>query len=105
MEPNATVLDRAVAQIVETVQPLRIILFGSAARGEMGTDSDLDLLVVVPDGAHRRRTTQELYRRMKGIGVPFDIIVATPADLERHQDNVGLIYGSILREGREIYAA
>jgi hypothetical protein len=34
-----------------------------------------------------------------------DIIVATPSDLERHRDNPGLIYRTILEEGREVYAA
>ena len=86
-------------------QPLRIILFGSAARGEMRPDSDIDVLVVMPEGVHRRRTAQLLYRQIRGLGVPFDILVATPDDLDRHKDNIDLIYQSILREGREVYAA
>jgi predicted nucleotidyltransferase len=53
MQPDPSVLDRLVKQIVEAVHPLRTILFGSAARGEMGPDSDLDFLVVVPEGTHR----------------------------------------------------
>ena len=66
----------------------------------MGPDSDIDVLVVMPDGVHRRQTAQLLYRQIRGLGVPFDILVATPDDLERHKDNIGLIYQSILR-GRE----
>jgi predicted nucleotidyltransferase len=38
-------LEEIVRRVVETVQPEKIILFGSAARGEMGRDSDIDLLV------------------------------------------------------------
>ncbi|MBF0125493.1 MAG: nucleotidyltransferase domain-containing protein [Magnetococcales bacterium] len=45
-----------VRRIVEVTHPLRIILFGSAARGKMGADSDLGLLVVIPNGVHRRQT-------------------------------------------------
>ncbi len=71
----------------------------------MGSESDLDLLVVMPDGTHRRKTAQHLYRTLGGLGHPFDVIVATPADLRKHQDSVGLIYRDALREGREIYAA
>jgi len=37
--------------------------------------------------------------------VPFDILVTTPSTLEKHKDNIGLIYQTILKEGREIYAA
>ena len=105
MQSEPEVIEQLIRRIIELVQPLRIILFGSAARGEMGPDSDIDVLVVMPDGVHRRRTAQLLYRQIRGIGVPFDILVATPNDLEMHKDNIGLIYRTILREGREVYAA
>ncbi len=98
-------IDGLVRQIVETVHALRILLFGSAARGEVGPSSDLDLLVVMPEGVHRRKTAQELYRKIRGVGVAFEILVAKPADLERHRDNLGLEYRTVLQEGREVYAA
>ena len=98
-----TVIEKLVSNVVECVDPLRIILFGSAARGDMGVHSDLDLLVVMPEGVHRRRTAQKLYREITGLGVPFDIVVATPNDLEKHKLNVGLIYKNALEEGKEIY--
>ncbi len=105
MQSDPEVIEQLVRRIIEIVHPLRIILFGSAARGEMGSDSDIDVLVVMPEGVHRRRTAQLLYRQIRGLGVSFDILVATPDDLESHKDNIGLIYQSILREGREVYAA
>jgi predicted nucleotidyltransferase len=94
-----------VDRVVETVHPLRIILFGSGARKEADTESDIDLLVVMPDGTHRRQTSQTLYRQVRGIGVPFDILVATPRDLEMHKDNVGLVYRNVLQEGVEVYVS
>jgi len=105
MQSDSEAIEQLVQRIIELVHPLRIILFGSAARGEMGPDSDIDVLVVMPEGVHRRQTAQLLYQQIRGLGVPFDILVATPDDLERHRDNIGLIYQSILREGREVYAA
>lgn len=98
-------LARLVEVIVAEVSPLRIVLFGSAARGEMTGSSDLDLLVVMPDGSPRRETAKLLYGRIRGVRVPFDIVVATPCDLERYGSSPGLIYREILREGRELYAA
>ena len=98
-------LDELVRRIVDTAHPLRIILFGSAARGEMGPDSDVDVLVVMPDGTHRRKTAQFLHTRMAGIGMSVDILVATDNDLERFKDNIGLIYRRVLREGKQLYAA
>jgi predicted nucleotidyltransferase len=43
---NQASLDEIIRRIVEVAAPERIILFGSAARGEMGPNSDLDLLVI-----------------------------------------------------------
>lgn len=92
-------------QIIEAVHPLRIVLFGSAVRDQDHAGSDIDLLIVMPDGIHRRHTAQRLYRTVSGVSLPYDLIVATPSDLERHRDNPGLIYHSIMREGRTIYVA
>ena len=59
----------------------------------------------MPEGVHCRRTAQLLYRQIRGLGVPFDVLVTTPTTLERHKDNIGLIYRTILNEGKEVYAA
>jgi hypothetical protein len=48
---------------------------------------------------------QLLYRQIKGLGTPFDILVTTASDLERHKDNIGLIYRTVLQQGKEVYAA
>ena len=55
METYSKKIDELVQRIVEEVRPLRIILFGSASRGKIGPDSDIDLLVVMPGGVHRRQ--------------------------------------------------
>ena len=98
-------VQKLVDHVVEAVHPLRIILFGSGARKEAHAQSDIDLLVVMPNGTHRRQTSQALYRQIRGIGVPFDVLVATPRDLEVHKDSVGLIYRKVLQEGVEVYAS
>lgn len=105
VKSNYTVIEQLVRKIVELVHPMRILVFGSAARDNMGPNSDIDVLVVMPDGVHRRHTAQFLYQHVRGIGVPFDILVATPRDLERHKNNIGLIYKTVLKEGKEVYAA
>ena len=96
--------DDIVRTIVDAVQPLKIILFGSAIRGDMSPESDYDILVVMPDGVHRRKTAQFLYRQPGTSGIPVDILVATQGDLDKHKDNIGLIYRTVLGEGKEIYA-
>ena len=104
METHPKKIDELVRRIVAQVHPLRIILFGSAARGEMGPNSDIDVLVVMPGGVHRRRIAQLLYQNITGLGIPFEVLVATPEDLQKHRNKIGLIYRTILEEGRGIYA-
>ena len=96
---------RLIQRITEVVAPLKIILFGSAARQEMDTDSDLDLLIVVPDGVPRRKTAQDIYMKLLDFEIPVDIVVATEKDLELYGDNFSLVYYSALRDGQEIYVA
>ena len=98
-------VDRLVEQIVAAVHPLRIVLFGSAARDEAGPDSDLDVLVVMPEGTHPGDTAQLIHQRLRRVGRPVDMVVATPSMLRRHRQNIGLVYKRILDEGKEIYAA
>jgi len=95
-------LEEIVRRIVEVADPERIILFGSAATGKMGPDSDIDLLVVKPK-VHRRKLAQRIYESLFGVGCPVDVVVVTPEDIERYKDAVGLIIGPALREGKTIY--
>jgi predicted nucleotidyltransferase len=89
---------------VEVAQPERIVLFGSAARGTPGPDSDVDLLVV-KRGAHRRKLAGEIYMRLIGVGRAVDVVVVTPEDIERFGDSPALVIEPALREGKVIYAA
>ena len=103
--PLQSLLDDLVARIVAAVHPRRILLFGSGARGELGPHSDLDVLVIMPDGAHRRRTAHTLHRSLAALGVAKDVVVVTESDVRRHGDNPSLVLFPALREGKELYRA
>lgn len=97
-------ISKLLSVVIDRLHPLRVILFGSAARtGAM--PRDIDLLVVVPEGTHRRRAAQTVYREARGIGYPFDLVVVTPSDLERDGDTPGFVLRDALRDGHELYAA
>jgi len=102
--PDPAILAEVGRRLVEVAHPDRIVLFGSAARGQMGPDSDLDLLVVKAGVPHRKRLSQQIYRRRFGLRVPLDVIVVTPEDVERDHDPVRPIIGPAL-EGRVAYGA
>ena len=94
-----------VSQVVALAQPRRIILFGSAARGEWRKDSDVDLLVVVEENAARKTILDRLNTKLDRRNFPCDVLLTTPKRLARYSQQPGLIYHEILREGREVYAA
>ena len=93
-----------VRRIVEVAQPAQIILFGSAARGQMNRHSDVDLMVV-KSGCHRRKLAMAIYKRLMGVGCAVDVIVVTPDDIERYGNCPALIIAPALQEGKTIYAA
>ena len=98
------ILDDIIQRIVEVAQPEKIILFGSAARGDMNRHSDVDLLVV-KEGMHRRDVAGRIYENLWGVGAAVDVVVVTPADVERYKDSHALVIKPALREGRVVYEA
>lgn len=98
-------LDDLVVRIVRAAPVRRIVLFGSAAGGQLGDHSDLDVLAVVPTGTHRRNTTNDIYRQLRGFRWATDVVVATEEDLEWFGQDPSLVYRSALAEGTVLYAA
>jgi len=97
-------LPSVVARIVERFDPLKVILFGSRARGDAGSHSDVDLLVVMPDGIEdERRVTVEIRRLLRDMPVAKDVVVTTPEEIERRGDLVGTVLRPALREGKVLY--
>ncbi|HOF89225.1 MAG TPA: nucleotidyltransferase domain-containing protein [Armatimonadota bacterium] len=105
MQPTPEQLNRLVECIRDAVQPLRIILFGSAARGEMRADSDIDVAVVMPDGTDPHDVYAVLYPRFVDFDFSVDVIVTTPTQLNKYRSSIGMVYRDIVRDGRDLYAA
>ena len=98
------ILDDIIRRIIEVAQPEKIILFGSAARGDMNRHSDVDLLVV-KDGGDPWTVMGDIYGNLRGVGAAVDAIVVTPAQVERYKDCHCLVIKPALREGRIVYEA
>lgn len=99
------VVEDIVRRVTTAVHPLRVVLFGSAARGEMGPGSDVDLLIIVPNGTHRRDAARKAFRALTGLGIAKDVIVVTENDVKEFGENPSLVIKPALEEGREVYHA
>jgi predicted nucleotidyltransferase len=95
--------DEIASHILAVSDPAEIIVFGSHAREEETPDSDLDILVVLDEIESTRAESIRLRWALRGLMYPFDIIVSTPEQLARYRHIPGLIYKTILDEGKVIY--
>lgn len=98
-----SVLREMCTRVADSFQPLRIILFGSRARGVETAGSDYDVLVIMPEGVDRRATTVAIRRRLADLPGAKDIVVTTAADLERGRQIAGTIADEASREGVDLY--
>ncbi|MGH8907580.1 MAG: nucleotidyltransferase domain-containing protein [Egibacteraceae bacterium] len=97
-------LPEVVADIVREHRPLRIILFGSLARGEEHQDSDIDLLVVLDRVALDEKIDMMIaIHRTVGGRVPADVHVTDPREIARRGHLTGSILYPALREGAVVY--
>ncbi len=101
--PSRKLLAEVVRRVVEACEPESIVLFGSAARGEMTEHSDLDLLVIKGGKYRFDRVYESIRKSLSGIDFAVDLILATPETIERYRDSWCLVYYPALREGRTIY--
>ena len=96
----------AIQRIVAVESPKRVILFGSAARGQTHKHSDADLLVVTRHEVDSpRKESVRLRRALRGISMPMDILVISERRLHELSEQPGLIYREALRTGRVLYEA
>ena len=95
-------LNDVIDRIVEVASPERIILFGSAARGDAERDSDVDLLVI-KDGADSLTLMSQIYRSLHGVGIAVDALVVSSEDVERYKDSHSLIIKPALQDGVVVY--
>jgi len=92
-----------VERITKQFRPLRIVLFGSRARGEATALSDVDLLVVLPEVANKRHAAVEIRRVLGDLSVCTDIVVTTPEEIASRGQVIGGVLRAALREGKVVY--
>lgn len=90
-------------RLVRRFQPLRIILFGSHARGTNRPDSDVDLLMVLPSCCDKRQAMGDALDALNGLPVATDVVVTTPDEIANRGDLVGTVLRPALREGKVLY--
>ncbi len=100
---DEALLAEIVRRLVEAIDPDKIILFGSHARGETRADSDVDLLIVKDSNEKPHRRAIPAYRSLWGLGIAKDILWYTPQEAREWSRARNHVVARAFREGRVLY--
>ena len=101
---TATMVDRLTSKF----NPLKIVLFGSRARGDAKASSDIDVLVVLPDfpfseKRNKRVAVRRVLQDVFDVALEFDVLVSTPQEIERIGHVPGWLLHEALQEGKVLH--
>jgi predicted nucleotidyltransferase len=96
-------VSEVVARLVAVASPLRLIAFGSAAKGDLAVANDLDLLVVETEVSSRYRETVRLQKALRGVLMPVDLVVTSLASYEERSQVPGTVEHAARTEGRVLH--
>ncbi len=98
------ILEEVVRRILAAGSPLKIVLFGSRARGEAGPRSDLDVLIIEESDLPRYKRAAPYLRALTGVYPAKDVVVWTPREIDAWSSEPNAFVTTALREGRTLYA-
>jgi predicted nucleotidyltransferase len=96
-------LPELVEAIRETFDPIQIILFGSVAAGREHRDSDIDLLIVLPEVENKHDIMVAVLEATADIPVPLDVIPTDPEEIRRRGNRIGSVLRPALRDGTVLF--
>lgn len=96
-------IDRMKEEIVRRFDPLKIILFGSYARGGFTPDSDVDLIIVMEVEGSKRQKAAEIDAALCDRTLGLDVIVVTPQEFDKYRNVAGHVIYPAVREGKILY--
>ena len=100
---SETVIQQAVDRLVTAAKPLKVILFGSYARGDATEDSDLDLMVIEREVPNKFDEMVRLRNVVGDVGIGVDVLVYSDMEASRRSQVPGTVLYWAFTEGRVIY--
>jgi len=100
---NERQLQDLLEQLLRTIQPEKVVVFGSYATATATADSDIDLLVIWDSDLPRDQRQEAISRALRPRYIPLDILAYTPAEVKRCLRAPGSFLGHILATGKVLY--
>lgn len=95
-------IERAAAVLLQDTSTARVILFGSHARGDARSDSDVDFLVIESTVSDRRKEMVRLRRKLLPLRIPVDVLAASEQEVDEWGKLPGTTLSWALSEGEEL---
>jgi len=101
---NMANIEEVAKRIGSRINAEAVILFGSYAKGNPDENSDVDFFVIAESELPRFKRSRQLYKLFKPYPFGMDILVYTPAEIEKGRKSSLSFVSTVLREGKTVYA-
>ncbi|MDA0837617.1 MAG: nucleotidyltransferase domain-containing protein [Planctomycetota bacterium] len=96
-------IQEVAARLGEAARAKQVILFGSHARGESESNSDVDFLIIAESNLPRFKRSRALYKMFRPYPFAMDLLVYTPEEVEKSRRTPLSFISTVLKEGKTLY--
>jgi predicted nucleotidyltransferase len=98
-----TEIDTLIARIVARIQPQKVILFGSYAKGTATIKSDLDIFIIKETELPAANRADVLRHILSNTLIPVDVHIYTPEEVEDYGEEPFSFVNSVLKSGKTVF--
>lgn len=104
-KPTPEKVNLAVKTAIEVARPSRVFVFGSWARGDANSSSDLDLAVLVPEERKNElgELRRQIIRQFASIPMSIDLILVSEGYFAQFHSSINSLYYMIANQGKLVY--
>lgn len=105
MQNTIQSIESEIVEKLKTLNPVKIILFGSYAYGTPNADSDLDICVIKKEVKSKSKEKKEIREKLKDFSIAKNILVPTLEEYEFYKNQFGSIFMDIEQKGKLLWSA
>jgi uncharacterized protein len=96
-------IEQLIDRIVVRIQPQKVIIFGSYAKGNATIKSDLDIFIIKETELPMANRADDLKPMLSNSLIPVDVHIYTPEEVEEYGQEPYSFINSILKSGKTVF--